>query len=504
MEQYQKYALLSVWNKTGIAELAKNLVNRGFVLLGSAGTSRFLEHQGISILSLEKILGFSSLAAGRVKTLHHRILERILANSVEEVEEWECLSPGRIEVVVCNLYPYMEHRGEEISRRVEYIDIGGTTLLRSAAKNFENVVVLSSPNDYSEFLKRLDQGTLSHQYRLRQAMKAFAYVNRIDAMILEDFAREAEQPFPKTFPLPSVFHSKLRYGENPHQNAVYYLLPEAHPFFKQLHGKLVSYNNLLDITQGLRLVSQFEEPACAIMKHTNPCGFGVASTIEDAFTIAFDTDQLSAFGSIMVFNRPISIQLAKRLHAMFVDGILAPAYDNEAFSLLARKKKLMLLQLSDVPLELPSFEISMIPNGLMVQEINQPDLSRENLTFVSNRHPTERELNDLLFAWKICRWVKSNAAVVSKGTEVYGITGGATSRIDAVKQSVNKAGERANGAVLVSDAFFPFRDSVDYAAEHGITAILAPGGSIRDSESIQAANEHRIALVFSKIRGFKH
>ncbi len=504
MNQYQHYALLSVWDKTGISELARKLVDKGFSLLGSVGTSRFLEEQGIPILSLKQVTGFSSLASGRVKTLHHRILERILANDVEEIEEWDGLPIGRIEVVVCNLYPYSERRKEELSQQVEYIDIGGTTLLRSAAKNFENVVVLSSPNDYLEFLERLEQGELAYEYRLRQAVKAFAYVNRTDAMILEDLANNAKLEFPEMFPLPSLFHSRLRYGENPHQDSGLYLFPNSKPFFVQLHGKPVSYNNLLDLTQGLRLVSQFEEPACAIMKHTNPCGFGVASSIEDAFSHAFDTDQLSAFGSIMVFNRPISLPLAEKLHAMFVDGILAPGYDAEAFNLLSKKKKLMLLQLAETSFELPAFEISMIPNGFIVQRTNTPELSRENLSFVSERPPTEEELNDLLFAWKICRWVKSNAAVVSKGTEVYGITGGATSRIDAVRQSVNKAGERAKGAVLASDAFFPFRDSVDYASEHGITAILAPGGSIRDPESIQAANEHGIALVFSKIRGFKH
>ena len=500
----KKTALLSTWNKDKIELLATSLLKKGYVILATGGTANYLEQTGFPVTRLETVTGFEELLNGRVKTLHPKVFSGILTPSEESLTDQEKESVPLIEVVVCNLYPYWEYRDqgeEEIA--TDFIDIGGSALIRAAAKNYKRVSVLVNPAEYEEFIVRLENDELDNDYRLELAAKAFQYVAWYDSVIASDFVFKSGVGQLERKTLAGVLDRELRYGENPHQRGWFYLNPGKKSFFKQLHGKPVSYNNLLDFTQGLRLVLQFDKPSCAIMKHTNPCGFAVADDIETAFDWAFETDRLSAYGSIMVFSRPITLSLAEKLHNMFVDGILAPKFEPDAFELLAKKKKLMLCEL-EFPFELPDYEISTVPNGFIVQEADKKELSLEDVEVVSEKKPSYDEMQDLMFAWKICKVVKSNAAVIVKGTRTLGIAGGATSRIDAVRQACLKAGERAKGAVLASDAFFPFRDSVDFAAQHGITAIMAPKGSIRDPESIQAANENNVALIFSKIRGFKH
>ncbi len=500
----KKTALLSTWDKEKLETLANALLKKGYSILATGGTANYLEKYGLPITRLESITGFKELLNGRVKTLHPKVFSGILAPSEESLTEDEKETIPLIDIVACNLYPYWDYRensGKEIA--TDFIDIGGSALIRAAAKNFKRVSILVDPDDYDEFIENLETDSISIEYRLSLAAKAFQYVSWYDSIIASDFIKKSGLRENDKLSIPGILESKLRYGENPHQKGWYYLHPGKNSFFKQLHGKQVSYNNLLDFTQGLRLINQFDKPACAIMKHTNPCGFAVADDIETAFNWAFATDQLSAYGSIMVFSHPITYSLAEKLHAMFVDGILAPRFEREAFELLAKKKKIMLCEIS-YPFNLPDYEVSTVPNGFIIQEADKYELKLEDIEIVSERKPTEEELKDLFFAWKICKVVKSNAAVVAKGTRAYGIAGGATSRIDAVRQACLKAGDRCQGAVLASDAFFPFRDSVDHAASRGITAIMAPKGSIRDPESIQAANEHGIALIFSRIRGFKH
>ncbi len=511
-------ALISVHNKNGIVQFAKKL-QKSHHLVSTGGTWKVLVEGGVSCQKIEELTNFPEILEGRVKTLHPLIFGGILANRKKEdhLTTLETLQIAPIDVVVCNFYPFEEKTKEQnlsSEELLEWIDIGGPTLVRAAAKNYMEVLIITDPADYDWVGKYFDEAKpIPMEARQYLATKAFEMVMRYDIAIYRyfqsqqgwiPFHQEETSPWGTTFVLHGVPVRKLRYGENPHQRAWYHLVEnEEKPFFRQLHGKPVSYNNLLDCLTALRILRYFDQPAAAIIKHTSPCGVAAAPTLEQAFLDAFNTDKLSAYGSFMGFNKVIDYTTAIHLHNMFVDGIIAPGYADEAFEILSRKQRIMLLEL-DPDFTFPTFDITMLPNGFMVQDFDDYVLTEKDLTVVSEIQPTKKDIEDLLFAWKVVQNLKSNAAVVTIDTKTLGCASGKTSRIDAVKYACDKAGDRAKGAVLASDAFFPFRDSIDHAASVGIRAVLAPGGSIRDPESINAANEHGIPLLFSKYRAFRH
>ncbi|MDF1541401.1 MAG: bifunctional phosphoribosylaminoimidazolecarboxamide formyltransferase/IMP cyclohydrolase, partial [Candidatus Thorarchaeota archaeon] len=332
------------------------------------------------------------------------------------------------------------------------------------------------------------------------AQKAFLHTAKYDIAISQYLT--SDEPFPDSFVMGYENPLHLRYGENPHQEARYYLQPGREPFFEQLHGKEVSLNNVVDFSTSIGLFSEHTQPACAIIKHTSPCGFATAGDIESAFDDAFETDNLSAFGSVMGFNCTVTAGLAKKLNAMFVDGIIASDYENEAFKILSKKKKIILCKFRDY--DIPNLSIRIVPNGLLVQPSDTRSLREEDILVVTKKTPTGQQMKDLLWAWKVVKYVRSNSALISKGTKTLGIGMGQTSRIGAVELALSRAGDRSEGAVMASDAFFPYRDSIDAAAKRGVSAIIAPGGSIRDSESIAAADEAGISMVWSGIRAFLH
>ena len=495
------YAIISVWDKRGIADFCKKISSK-FKFIASGGTYEYLKSNGIAVKKIDEITDFPEILGGRVKTLHPKIHGGILSRRTEtDNKQLEELAIKPISLVVSNLYPFTPDKPHE--EAIELIDIGGPTLVRAAAKNYEHVTVVVDLDDYEQVANWILSG-ISLENRLYLARKAFEHVAEYDIRIAHYFQKLQNISLPDTVLITGRKAMDLRYGENPHQSAAYYLIPDdsTGKFFEQLSGKLVSYNNMLDYTVGLRILKEFKEPTAVIIKHTSPCGVANGKTLEEAFDFAFDTDNISAFGSIMAFNRKIELPLAKKLHKMFVDGIIAPDYDEDAFKILKKKKKLMLLKYK--PYALQTWEISRVPGGFIVQDADHRELTRDDLIFVSEKKPTEEQLRDLMWAWKIVRNVKSNAAVIATGTRTLGIAAGKSSRIDAVKFAGVKAGERARGAVLASDAFFPYPDSVQHAHELGIAAVIAPGGSIRDQLSIDAANELGIPLVFTKIRSFRH
>ncbi len=451
--------------------------------------------------TISNLTGFPEILDGRVKTLHPKIMAGILGTSAHssEMEKMEIHPFG---LVVVNLYPFEQviSKPHDLMDAIENIDIGGVTLLRAAAKNFHEVIVVSSPEDYTRVSDAITNNEVNLDLRRELAKKAFFHTSKYDIAISRYLS--SEDQFPSSFVLGFENPQALRYGENPHQEAKYYLQHGQEPFYRQIHGKAVSLNNLVDFYTVVGLFSESTEPSCAIIKHTSPCGFASAEDVETAFDHAFDTDNLSAFGSIMGFNRPITEGVAKKLSAMFVDGIIAPEYEERAFEILAKKKKIILCAFGNY--ERPELSIRLVPNGILVQPTDTRILSEEDLQVVTKRAPTPQELKDLLFAWKVVKYAKSNAAVISTGTRTLGIGMGQTSRIAAVESALARAGERSEGAVMSSDAFFPYRDSIDAAAQRGVKAIIAPGGSIRDSQSIAAADEAGIAMVWSGIRAFLH
>ncbi len=438
---------------------------------------------------------------GRVKTLHPKIMGGILGTSAHQ-KELEELDIPPFGLVVCNLYPFGQviSKPHELREALENIDIGGVTLLRAAAKNYHEVLVVASPDDYDRVVIAITNNDVSTELRKELAQKAFLHTAKYDIAISQYLTSEMQ--FPDSFVSAYENPIFLRYGENPHQEARYYLQPDKDSFFEQLHGKKVSLNNLVDFSTSMGLFSEYSDPACAIIKHTSPCGFATADDIESAFDDAFATDNLSAFGSVMGFNRRITTGLAKKLNAMFVDGIIAADYDDEAFRILSRKKNIILCKFKDY--QMPHLSIRIVPNGLLVQPSDTRTLCEDDLSVVTKKAPTAQQMKDLLFAWKVIRHVKSNSALISKGTKTLGIGMGQTSRIGAVELALSRAGNRAMGAVMASDAFFPYRDSIDAAVKRGVSAIIAPGGSIRDSESIAAADEAGISMVWSGIRAFLH
>ncbi|MCS6816804.1 MAG: bifunctional phosphoribosylaminoimidazolecarboxamide formyltransferase/IMP cyclohydrolase [Blastocatellia bacterium] len=525
-----KRALLSVSDKSGLLELAQGLHAQGVELISTGGTAALLRAAGLPVRDVSTVTGFPEILGGRVKTLHPMIHGGLLAvrQDPDHQRQVETYGLPLIDLVVVNLYPFAQTvaRNEvTLTEALEEIDIGGPTLIRAAAKNFHDVAVLVDPADYAPFLEELHaQGSVSLATRLRLAQKAFAHVAEYDAAIADFFANrlsagedgvriEPETETPLRLAVTLYRQQGLRYGENPHQKAALYRLPEDEPGVataRQLQGKDLSFNNYLDLDAAWALVTEFSEPACAIIKHTNPCGVATGETPAAAYRKALATDPVSAFGGIVGFNRPVTVEAAQALVELFLEAVIAPGYEPEALAILAQKKNLRVM-LMELPLHGASperrwspYDLKRISGGLLLQTRDRLSWDPSTLRVVTRREPTTEEMEALRFAWIVCKHVKSNAIVLARPDQLIGVGAGQMSRVDSVKLAAMKAILPTEGSVLASDAFFPFRDGIDEAARHGVRAIIQPGGSIRDSEVIRAADEHGLAMVFTGIRHFKH
>lgn len=511
----QRLALLSVWDKTGIVDFARGLVEQGFTLISTGGTQRALAEAGLPVQGVSELTGFPEILDGRVKTLHPKIHGGILARRELPAHRQQLAEHGiaPIDLVAVNLYPFaatVAKAGVTLEEAIENIDIGGPTMVRAAAKNYRHVTVVVNPARYPEILKELaEKGETSEATRFALAVEAFNHTAYYDAVISRWLAaRSQESPlFPENLVLPYTKIETLRYGENPHQQAAFYREPHPLPgtvaTAKQLHGKALSFNNLNDLNAAWELVREFDEPAAVAVKHTNPCGVAVGPDLETAFTRAYECDPVSIFGGIVAVNRPLDARTAEKLSTIFLEVIIAPAYSEEALAILTRKKNLRLLEIPLTKAE-ESFEVKTVSGGLLLQTVDSSAISAEGWRTVTAKQPTPRQLEDMVFGMKVVKHVKSNAIVLVKEGRTIGIGAGQMNRVGAAKIALEQAGEKAPGSVLASDAFFPFRDTVDAAAAAGVVAIVQPGGSVRDEESIQACNEQNLAMVFTGTRYFKH
>ncbi len=513
-------ALLSVSDKTGLTPFAQALVAAGGELIASGGTARQLTQAGLPVTPVEAVTGFPEILDGRVKTLHPAIHGGILArNTPEHLAELAEHGLSPIHLVVVNLYPFQEtvaQPGVTLAQAVEQIDIGGVALLRAAAKNHERVTVVCDPADYPRVAQLFAQGGDDPALRRQLALKAFRHTAAYDQVIAAYLAAQlgeekrpsALEELPARLSLTLEQVQLLRYGENPHQQGGLYRQPGQLPAFQQLHGKEMSYNNWLDLDGAWAAAQDFPDPTVAIIKHSNPCGLASGASLAEAYDKALASDPVSAFGSIVAVNRPLDLETAQRLQELFVEVVAAPAFQPDALALLQRKRNLRILQATGAqadPLEAP-LSLRSVLGGLLVQEMDrsQADMDPANWRFVSQATPTPEQLADLAFAWRVARHVKSNAIVFAKERATVGVGAGQMSRVDAVMLAGYKAGKRAQGAVLASDAFFPFPDGIEAAADYGVTAVVQPGGSIRDEEVIQAADRLGLVMAFTGTRHFRH
>jgi phosphoribosylaminoimidazolecarboxamide formyltransferase / IMP cyclohydrolase len=508
-------ALISVFDKTGLEELARGLARLGIEIVSTGGTLKFLEEKGIPVTAVSGVTGFPEILDGRVKTLHPRIHGGILANrSVPaHLEALEEHGIDRIDLVVVNLYPFRETvaGGASFAETVEMIDVGGPAMLRAAAKNFGGVGVVVDPADYPEVLAALEEGSgvVPEPLRRRLALKAFRHTARYDAAIADWLGAHGENggEFPEAKTLELRREMVLRYGENPHQGGAVYAIeggPGVFGGFRQLQGKELSWNNLLDADAARKMVALFEEPAVVIVKHNNPCAVGRGADLAEAYRRAFATDPVSAFGSVIAVNREAGAAFAEALADLFVEVLLAPGFDEAARQRFAAKKNLRVIE---APLYRPfagDVELRALDGGFLAQP---PDAFADDpaaWTCPTRRQPTAEELRALDFAWRVVRFVKSNAIVVANGDQTVGVGAGQMSRVDSCRLAVEKAQLPVAGCVAASDAFFPFRDGLDVLARAGITAVIQPGGSKRDDEVIAAADEAGMAMVFTGVRHFRH
>ncbi len=503
-------ALISVYYKEGLEELLQALYEKGYEIISTGGTARFIERLGYKVKHVEELTGFPEILGGRVKTLHPAVHGGILYRDWVEKDRQDIESLGikPIDLVVVNLYPFEEKLKDDLTEQelMEFIDIGGPTLIRASAKNFYRVGVVVDPADYRWVAEKIKEGGLSLEERKHLAVKAFSLTSYYDAIISKALSSILDvDTSPEYSALPLRLAKSLRYGENPHQKGWLYLNPFEELGIansKVLQGKEMSFNNYLDGDSALRLVSEFSKPACVIVKHNNPCGVALGRSLLEAYDRAFSSDPESSFGGIVAFNDRVDKDLAQRLTEVFLEVVIAPEFSEEALEVLSKKKNLRLIQALGFS---KSFDIKKISGGYLLQEEDSYDYER--LEVVSKRQPTEREMKDMLFAWKVCKFVKSNAMVIAKEGRTLGIGSGNTSRVDSLRCAIAKAqrfGFDLKGSVLASEAFLPFRDSVDIAHSAGITAIIQPGGSIRDSEVIEAINHYNMAMIFTGTRHFRH
>jgi phosphoribosylaminoimidazolecarboxamide formyltransferase/IMP cyclohydrolase len=514
-------ALISVSDKTGIIDFVRILRELNVDILSTGGTARLLTAQGLTVTEVSDYTGFPELMDGRVKTLHPRIHGGLLGRRGidDDIMAEHDIAP--IDLLVVNLYPFEQTVADpaaDLALAIENIDIGGPAMLRAGAKNFERVAVIVDPADYATLIEELrDLGKISQQTRFKLACKAFAHTARYDGAIanyLGSFAADGTRmPFPSQLTRQWRKRQDMRYGENPHQQAAFYVDPAARgasvASAEQLQGKALSYNNVADTDAALACVREFMEPACVIVKHANPCAVAIASTPMQAYERAFATDPTSSFGGIIAFNREVDEATATAiLERQFVEVIIAPQISEAARAVLADKPNVRVLACGVLDeVEAHVWELRSVRGGLLVQEQDAHTLTAEDLQVVSQRSPTAQELDDLLFAWKVVKHVKSNAIIYAREGRTLGIGAGQMSRVYSARIAAIKAADEGlaiSGSVLASDAFFPFRDGIDAAAAAGVTAVIQPGGSVRDPEVIAAANEHGLAMVFTGVRHFGH
>ncbi len=505
-----KRALISVSNKEGIVEFARGLEKLGYEIISTGGTFAALKEAGVNVKQVAEITGFPEILDGRVKTLHPKVHGGILARRIpDHIQQLEENQIEAIDIVAVNLYPFRETVARpdvSMDEAIENIDIGGPSMLRSAAKNFKDVIVLVKPEFYNAVLKELESnGDLSQEMRMKLALEAFSHTAAYDAMISSYLAGLSDSGFRDNLILAGEKVYELRYGENPHQKACFYRnmtpgkgLADA----RQLNGKELSYNNIIDTQAAWDLVKEFNETACVIVKHTNPCGTAVAETLDEAFVRAFAGDSKSAYGGIIAFNRPVDLKTAQKAAGPFMEVIIAPSYDDDALAVLQAKKNLRVLEMPVSSGD--SLMLRTVEGGFVVQESDRKQLDVNDLKVVTETVPTAEQLQELAFAWTIVKHVKSNAIVISRDKMSIGVGAGQMNRVGSAAIALEHAGDKCEGAVMASDAFFPFKDTVEMAARYGIKAIIQPGGSIRDEESIEECNKHGIAMVFTGIRHFKH
>jgi len=509
--------LISVTDKTGIAEFARGLEALGCAIISTGGTARALQEAGVAVRDVAEVTGFPEMLDGRVKTLHPKIAAGVLAirENPEHRQALEAHGISTIDMVVVNLYAFEKaaaREGATVPELIENIDIGGPTLIRAAAKNYQDVVVVVSPADYAAILEEMQGGGVSLATRWRLAQKAFRATADYDRAISARLARIAvqDQQYVDTAPaLPPLLDMRaprvldLRYGENPHQAAALYASgPGGIAGARQLHGKELSYNNLVDLDAAWQLVWEFDEPASAIVKHTNPCGCAEQAALAESYRKAFECDPVSAYGGVLAFNRPLDQETAREIAKTFIEAIAAPDYSPEALAVLTGKKNLRLLQVAVG--EGPGLVIKSISGGFLAQTPDVHRLDRAQARVVTERAPGEDEWRALEFGWKVSKHVKSNAIVYARAGQTAAVGAGQMSRVDSVKVGAMKAVLPLPGTVVASDAYFPFPDGVEEAANHGITAVIQPGGSVRDPEVIAAANRLGLAMVFTGVRHFRH
>ena len=526
-------ALVSVSDKRGLIPFVSGLAELGVEILSTGGTCRQLREAGLDVIEVSEKTGFPEIMDGRVKTLHPKIHGGLLGRrGIDEavMEEHE-IEP--IDLLAVNLYPFEEtiaRPDATIDDAIENIDIGGPAMIRAASKNHDGVAVVVDPDDYHSVLEALRSDELSLESRRRLAAKAYAHTASYDTAITKYLSKSLEDdPLGDRFLYAGTLVDKMRYGENPHQDAAFYIDQQAPAgslaTAKQLQGKALSYNNIADSDAALECVKQFAEPACVIVKHANPCGVAVAGSITDAYDRAFKTDPTSAFGGIIAFNRTLDLATARAIiDRQFVEVIVAPAIAEDAAAVTAEKKNVRVLEVGEwdsaaaasavgaasgvgAASSRDSFEFKKVGGGLLVQNTDLGRITADDLKVVTERAPTPEQVQDLLFAWTVVKFVKSNAIIFCKDNMTIGVGAGQMSRVYSTKIAAIKAGDEGlevKGSVMASDAFFPFRDGIDAAAEHGISAIIQPGGSMRDDEVIQAANEHGLAMVFTGMRHFRH
>lgn len=509
-----KRALISVSNKAGLVEFAQGLAELGVEIVSTGGTAKTLREAGVPVVYISDVTGFPEILDGRVKTLHPKVHGGILAMRTEEhLQQLEQHQITPIDLVVVNLYPFRETIAKQevtLAEAIENIDIGGPTMVRAAAKNHAYVGIVVNPERYGQVLESLQQaGELSAELRLELAREAFAHTASYDTAIANYLNGVVGETFSQEYSLSLVKAQNLRYGENPHQQAAFYKDPAVKGACianaQQLHGKELSYNNILDANSALELVREFAEPCVVIVKHNNPCGTAIDATLVEAYKKALAVDPVSAFGGIVALNRTVDAATAGEMAKIFLEAIIAPNFTQEALEILQKKANLRLLKTGDLSVQTSDMlEVRKVNGGLLVQQSDRIVLNVDELKVVTERQPSEQELTDLIMAMTVVKHVKSNAIVLAKEGVIIGVGAGQMNRVGSARIAYDQAGEQALGAVLASDAFFPFRDTVDAAAQAGIKAIIQPGGSIRDEESIQACNEHGIAMVFTGIRHFRH
>ncbi|MBB6636027.1 bifunctional phosphoribosylaminoimidazolecarboxamide formyltransferase/IMP cyclohydrolase [Cohnella thailandensis] len=510
-------ALVSVSDKTGIVEFCRELANLGVEIISTGGTKTLLEKENVPVIGISDVTGFPEVLDGRVKTLHPAVHSGLLAirDNEEHVETMQKLGLDYIDIVIVNLYPFqqtIEKPNVSYEDAIENIDIGGPTMLRSAAKNHAFVTVVVDAGDYAKVLEEVKAGgdtTLDTRKRL--AAKVFRHTAAYDSLISDYFAKVLDEPLPERLSVTYEKVQELRYGENPHQKAAFYKKPISSEGnitrAEQLHGKELSYNNINDANAALSILKEFEEPAVVAVKHMNPCGVGIGADIDEAYRKAYEADPTSIFGGIVAANRTIDVPTATKLSEIFLEIIIAPDFTPEALEILQKKKNIRLMKLGNLTAgaqRQSEWLVTSVEGGMLVQESDVHSLTEADLTVVTDRAPTAEELKQLLFGWKVVKHVKSNAILLAADNMTVGVGAGQMNRVGAAKIAIEQAGEKAKGAVLASDAFFPMGDTLELAAKAGITAVIQPGGSIKDAESIAVANANGIAMVMTGVRHFKH